>query len=142
MKLRSINFQILAIIFFLYNCSDNLNKVEPTTFELGDTLTIGYGKTLYNNSEDQSIKFDSVLTDSRCPINVICVWEGDAEVKFTISNDDNFIDFTLHTAKDYFSTDTTLFGYNIELIGLLPYPHTEIQHLITEYKAVIIIRGE
>lgn len=138
-KMKKNIFQTLGLAILLIYCSDAPNDIEDATFKLGDTLTIAYGETQFNSSQDLSINFDTILEDSRCPVDVVCVWEGNAEIKFILSSNDSFVDFTLNTAGSYFNTDTTLYGYEIELIDLLPYPHSQIQHPITDYKAVVLI---
>ncbi len=140
--MRIIYFQILALALFLFYCSDNPNGDEQENFELGKTFSINYGEILYQNALNLSIKFDTLVSDSRCPVDVVCVWEGEAEVKLKFSVNATFEDFTLHTNKNYFNTDTTLIAYNIELIDLLPYPHTELPHLMTENEVIIIISKE
>ena len=134
-----IKFIILVLTLSLFCCSDNPNSDEQNYFDLGKKFSINFGETLYHNTVNLSIKFDSLIGDSRCPVDVVCVWEGDAEIKLKFSANSIYNDFTLHTNKAYFNANTTLLDYKIELLDLLPYPNTEIQHLITQYEAEIVI---
>jgi hypothetical protein len=70
--------------------------------------------------------FDSVITDSRCPANVMCIWQGYAACKFSISSKGETYPFRLSTLKlpGYLSRDTVIAGYKIELLNLEPYPGT------------------
>ncbi|GAA4290134.1 hypothetical protein GCM10023163_03150 [Aestuariibaculum suncheonense] len=65
---------------------------------------------------------DSV-SDSRCPINVNCVWEGNAAVYFTLSSKHEDIPFTLNTFSN-FKQDTIINGITFSLVDVLPYPDT------------------
>jgi hypothetical protein len=118
-------------------CSDSINENE--TFNLSDTLTLNYGQTKFNSENNLSLQFYSLIGDSRCPEDVVCVWEGDAELKFKLTINNEQIYFTLHTARNYFNTDTTIWNYNINLIDVLPYPITTLQNKPEDYKAVIKI---
>ncbi|MCB0747260.1 MAG: hypothetical protein H6613_10415 [Ignavibacteriales bacterium] len=137
MKLKIYIALILPII--LCFCTDSINESNYRTFELSDTLTIKYHQILYNEQEDISIKFESLVGDSRCPIDAICVWEGDAEVKFSLKKNDTLFDFSLHTSKNYFNTDTLIIGYRIELIDVYPYPQSNVNYNLEEYSTKVII---
>jgi len=116
------------------------NEIEHVTFHLGDTLSINYGETLFDKEDNLSIKFENLISDGRCPIDVICNWEGDADIELKFINYSNVTSFSLHTAKSYFSANTTIDVYNIELIDLLPYPYSKFQIPISEYSAKIVIK--
>ena len=91
----------------------------------------GFEVTLYHcgsfipNSEVR-ICFDSLLSDSRCPIGMDCVWMGVGVGKFSLSTNGATYPFKLATtAMPYFGPkDTIVAGYKIELINLSPYPGT------------------
>jgi len=77
---------------------------------------------LYNSYENNlSFKIDSVLEDSRCPSGVMCIWEGNAKVRFDFSLNNKLTQFSLNTANS-FRRDTTITGYKIQLIRVNPYP--------------------
>ena len=137
MKLKIYTGLILSTTLFF--CTDSINESAYNSFDLNDTLTIEYNQILYNEEEDISIKFESLVGDSRCAIDAICVWEGDAEVKFSLKKNDTLFDFSLHTAKNYFSTDTLILGYRVELIDIYPYPQSNVNYNLEEYSAKIII---
>jgi hypothetical protein len=69
--------------------------------------------------------FDSLISDSRCPANAVCVWAGAAVAKFSLTKNGQPTSFTLSTLKfaDY-NKDTVLMGYKIEFVNLSPYPGT------------------
>lgn len=69
------------------------------------------------------------LSDSRCPANVVCVWEGVAIAKFSFKTNTSQHLLTLATKKfpNLTSTDTTVAGYHIQLLDVTPYPGTTPQ---------------
>ena len=134
-------FYFLVILSFLSTyCSDTLLDSERLFFELSDTLTIKYNQIFFNESEELSIKFEAINSDRRCPIDVTCVWEGDAELNYSFSSGNEKVNFHLHTAGSYFSKDTLMFGYNIELIDVYPYPHSKKEIKVEEYEAKMLIK--
>jgi hypothetical protein len=52
---------------------------------LGKAFELQVGQAATLTAEDLNITFDSITEDSRCPVNVGCVWEGRATVVITIS---------------------------------------------------------
>lgn len=128
----------ILIVCFTF-CNDSINEVDDKSFELSETFRIGYHDTFFNSEENLSIKFDSLILDGRCPIDVVCVWEGDAELRYILDDRKEKIIFSLHTAGSYFTKDTVLLGYNIGLIDVFPYPHSEIFHEVESYEATILI---
>ncbi|MEI9807362.1 MAG: hypothetical protein WDO16_05455 [Bacteroidota bacterium] len=70
--------------------------------------------------------FDSVVADSRCPKNVICIWQGAAVGKFTFTKlaETHTLTLATITSGPAFRKDTTISGYKIELLDLIPYPET------------------
>jgi hypothetical protein len=117
--------------------ADGLALKTHVPFNLGDTLTLGFRETAENVPTRTYIRFDSVLEDSRCPTDVVCVWEGNARLSFTMNDG---ITFSLNTHAG-FIRDTLLAGRGIGLIGVLPGPPEHGRRLDpAEYKAVLTIR--
>lgn len=71
------------------------------------------------------ICFDSLLTDSRCPKDVECVWKGTALIKVTFSEMGNSHQFVM-SLKDFpdlgYPSDTTINGHRIIFTDLIPHP--------------------
>ncbi|MBK7105639.1 MAG: hypothetical protein IPH62_10185 [Ignavibacteriae bacterium] len=137
--MRIIFFTISILVLTTF-CSDSITETE--SFNLFDDIIIEYNQKLVNDDENISIQFTELVGDSRCPIDAICVWEGDAEIKFRFSKNNSFEDFTLHTSINYFNADTLLFGYRIELVEVFPYPQINIEIPSKDYKVKIKIEKE
>lgn len=136
----------LLIIFILFTlfpgCDRMSNQITDNSasenFNLGDTVSVAYHQTLVNDEENISIRFKELIGDSRCPIDVCCFWQGDAEIQFTINAQDIIKDFNPHTAW-LSKQDTTLLDYNIKLIDVKPYKHTEFEYHPKQYEAYLVV---
>lgn len=60
---------------------------EPFTVQLGETVALA--------DEDATVRFDSVVRESRCPANVTCVRAGEAVAHFTLVEDGDATPFEL-----------------------------------------------
>jgi hypothetical protein len=131
-------FFTALFIFLVIQCRREYGRILSTedadTLVLGDTLSISYKDTLYNQDEAVFITFDSLIADSRCPIGVVCFWEGNAELSFVF----NKTRFSLNT-HPAFVTDTTLFEYKILLVQVYPYPHIDSTYTADRYRAEICV---
>ena len=93
-----------------------------------DSRTDSFNITLYDCSR-QSIEpyicFDSLITDSRCPIDAECIWQGTAQIKVSFHERGNTHRFIM-SLQNYpamgYPNDTTINGYRVQFVGLSPYP--------------------
>jgi hypothetical protein len=118
MSTRSSVLSILLVLisFGVASC-DSSNPIEVSA-KLSDTITIGINEVYQHKQPNFSLKIDSVLNDSRCPIDVQCFWEGNAEVRFKLSSlNSKTIMFNLNTAN-IFRKDTVIEGVKFKLIEL------------------------
>ena len=65
------------------------------------------------------IKFIKVLQDSRCPVNVTCVWAGNVKIELEIMGSDRKkFSISLNTGIE--PNTVSLQGYVLQLISILP----------------------
>jgi hypothetical protein len=86
-----------------------------------------------------NVCLDSVIEDSRCPLGVVCNWQGTAIAKFSVTINDHQQRVTFSTFKLWFPSDTILMEHKIEFIDLLPYPEINKSHDISEFRAELKI---
>ena len=139
------NFSIILTIVFVgcfacKNASEAFFLKDTIAYNLvlGDTSVIKVRETLINEEKGISILMDSVLSESRCPLGVECIWEGNAAVRFVFKSDNLETKFILNTAL--IPKDTTINGYKISLLNLLPYPIYSHPASYSEYHANIIVQ--
>ena len=115
-----------------YQCNCSCSDEDAEELTLNDTIDYKYSKLYCNAEYEIQLSFDSI-TDGRCPIGAMCVWEGNASVKLLIKQDgENDASFTLNTF-DGFLTDTTVNGIHYELIDMLPYPVIDKDYQLDDY---------
>ena len=87
MKLRS------AITVFVSACglviaSSGCSPVQTVaTVEPGVSFTLAPGQAATVRGTNTQITLKQVREDSRCPVDVTCVWEGDAKIEIVVSRD-------------------------------------------------------
>jgi hypothetical protein len=113
-----------------------------STLPLNDTIEIANFETKYNYEHNIVLRMDSVLNDSRCPSNVQCVWEGNAQVRFLFTVDSIRTDFVLNTHGGVqYNSDTIIGGYSIQLLDLIPYPEDPAEILQVEYYSEVTLKA-
>lgn len=73
---------LLCLLLALPACDSTSSVVSG---ELGKPSSISIGQTLSFAGEDLSIRFAEVISDSRCPTGVECVWAGEVSVAVQIT---------------------------------------------------------
>jgi len=53
-------------------------EVGAKTVSLGESFSLAVGQSASIDGEDLAIKFIDVIADSRCPSDVVCIWQGEA----------------------------------------------------------------
>jgi hypothetical protein len=81
------------------------------------------------------ITFTGVTGDSRCPVDVTCVWEGDAVAKIELSQPTSEAETReLHTASP---RSATYGSYQVELVRLDPAPRSTQTIPSASYRLVV-----
>ncbi|MDU9050918.1 MAG: hypothetical protein Q3M30_18875 [Candidatus Electrothrix sp. Rat3] len=105
----------------------------PQTFELQP-------KASKKVNKDLTIRFNTVLEDSRCPTDVQCPWEGNAEILLELSGGDLA---TVHLNTGGMFPRTEVYnGYTITLDDLKPHPVEGESIAENDYAAVLSIDVE
>ena len=76
--------------------------------KIGETFAVG----------DLRLTFQRVANDSRCPIDAVCVWAGDAEIALRIEQGSQAAVAALHTHLE--PKQTVWNGYTIQFVSLAP----------------------
>ncbi|HEX2395730.1 MAG TPA: hypothetical protein VHI78_10305 [Bacteroidales bacterium] len=148
MKFRII---LLAGVFYFASCdkSEDTKDLLPVSMGyemnykmysgtgLNDTIYIDYRSCIQDYAKQNRVCFDSVLSDSRCPKNVVCIWAGEATARFTI---DDFRNSPVQADLRLGTLDTLIQGLRISFVALEPYPDFNNPHKTEEYKAGIVIK--
>ena len=107
---------------------------KPETFSLRN----GAQRTVVRG--ELTIKFVTVMEDSRCPVDVNCIWAGNAKIQVKVT------DRRGHTKMMELNTNGEPKGdqfgpYAISLVNLTPKP-TQRKHTPSRYNARLSIQRE
>lgn len=101
------------------------NPASYSPLKDGSSKTLKLGQTLQFmvNGKAVDVTFVSVLEDSRCPKNVVCIWEGLAKLQFKVSiasmNLSKVIEPVLRAGHPQLA-QMTVGDVGLDLVGLNP----------------------
>ena len=109
--------------------------------EIPDDFEFGIEKSFQLNGEYQStdrlVKFKlTEINDSRCPSDVVCVWEGMVSVKLSMEKPVAGI----IELNSYNNTADTLANYVFELMDVLPYPISTQTTDLEDYEVILKVK--
>jgi len=130
--------KILPLVFIL-SCT----QFSELPFPYIDSVPVGdVPVTIHLNFKQEvvidnklKLRFEGVGADSRCPIDVMCVWAGDGEVFLNISTGNYSQRYTVHTTLE--PREIVIENYLIQLINLLPAPRSDRRIKPEEYNVDI-----
>lgn len=111
------------------------NSQTVTQQELGRAFSMKVGESIQLN--DLRLTFRSVEGDSRCPIDAICVWAGDAEIALRIEQGGKAAIAALHTTLE--PKKTVWDGYTIQLVSVSPARRADVPVKTEDYRAEILV---
>ena len=118
---KMLNFFFVFFTFFLlFACNENENEPVLVDTKFGETLTLKIGEMVEVNGEELTIVFDKIIADSRCPIGVDCVWEGQAEVNLLVNQTKEVL-VIMRAGHEELAKDT-LDNLVFTLLTVNPYP--------------------
>lgn len=86
-----------------------------------DTLNLRLGQQKFVSNGKLTVKFLSVVEDSRCPINARCIWAGNAKIRVSVAKGRaaaRIIELETRSGQD----GVTMYGYRFTLANLSPHP--------------------
>lgn len=109
---------------------DTQVNMYSSSLTIGERLDIG----------NRSLKFNEVISDSRCPQGVTCIWAGEAIISVEVYEDGKCIEEKLISVTSTnipldFSAENII--YNIAGLSLNPLPSVNKQTLPEEYKLMM-----
>ena len=117
--------------------------VSPTLaeppYEIGRPFELAVGQTATFGRDGLEVGFKGVPSDSRCPADVMCVWEGDAHVQIWAHDPDRAqTDLDLHTFRGY-EREASFGPYVIRLLQVVPYPRTDTELDPDDYTVTLVV---
>jgi len=119
-------YATLLLDAFLAACSSGgygpTDSGTPSPSE--GSVSVAVGERVAVGATGVTIEFRAVTEESRCPLNAVCVWEGNGQVELTLASGYGATrDATLNTSLEPRRVDFA--GLRIILSGLAPHPTGE-----------------
>ena len=142
-RLKQVVGYVIWIMVGLSTACGGSTAAPQPKFLLGDVFTIGMGETAVIESENLTVTFDSVIGDYRCPSQVNCAEEGQAEGVITIQQSEGepvALEFNTNSSPDL-NRQSFVFGdYVVDLQSLDPYPQEPDKPIEVEtYRVTLVI---
>jgi hypothetical protein len=129
---------MLITIAVVTACNNDADTTFSKTIVSGNIVTIRLKETLQDKTGYVRLRMDAV-SDSRCPINALCIWAGNGAVTFTLFVNGNPSILTLNTTLGPKAISSQ--GYKVTLLELLPYPGS-VNYNADSYYAFVRIEKE
>jgi uncharacterized repeat protein (TIGR01451 family) len=139
---RTDIFDVMVILEHVVETSEITEcGISGAEVQLGQNFRLKIGEAALVKSEKLRFRFLEVSEDSRCPLDVVCVWEGQATVVagLTVEGKDPVeISLTLRAGHDQLATEE-VGEYAVNLVGLDPYPISTRPTQPADYIATFLI---
>lgn len=128
MKIKLTLFLFLTFVFGAFQTLEAQTKEQQK-------IQINKQKTFLKSK--LTVKFFSLIEDSRCPEGVNCIHAGNAQIKIEVSKNGEKKIFEVNT--NIGPKGATFDGYAIELISLTPVPKENIRINRNGYVATFVV---
>ena len=123
--MKSLGARTIGIAVFGWLClfSGAGFAQESSPPKLGEEFELAVHQTVQISAENISVTFQEVLEDSRCPIDVTCIWAGLAEVSLQVAASSQERELSLSTSPP--DNSTVFENYTFWLIKVRPVPRSD-----------------
>lgn len=83
------------------------------------------------------VAFVELIEDSRCPTDANCIWAGNAKIRVRVTKSGKSKLIELNTMAN--GTAPEFAGHQFKLVGLTPYPRSDIRIDRNGYEATIAV---
>jgi hypothetical protein len=131
----------ILIACVLLISSAGCSGIQPAVIvEPGASFTLAPGQTATVRGTDTRITFRRVSEDSRCPVDVTCVWEGDAKIEIVIDPNGPAGPRILSITPP--NNETRAGNLRIRFVGLSPVPRQADGNVPRNYLAEFVAEPE
>jgi hypothetical protein len=128
---------MMAACLAMAACGNKVGTPSSEKIPLGREFTLAVGQSAVVDA-DVRLTLKNVSDDSRCPVDVTCVWEGDAKVAVEVLTPTPREEHELHTSgRD--SHEAKHGAYRITLVKLEPAPRSTATISQGDYRATLVV---
>ncbi len=132
-ELMTLRACLAGLVFALLLAHCGGGPIGPSV-PLNEEFVVAPGDSVQIETTSRRIRFVGVISDSRCPTDVVCIQAGDAIVRIEITSAQGGELFDLHTADERPAIDGDLI---IILVRLVPAPVSTRPIAPDEYRATL-----
>ena len=104
----------------------------------GEPVALGVGQTVGIEGSGDTLAFTGVTSDSRCPVNVRCVWAGEAVLAFELRHHGAVVARSV-TVSPSVDASGVLGPYRLAVLSLEPEPTAATAIPPADYEATIVL---
>lgn len=138
--MKILHLKITAFLvtsLFAIEMSSSALATDVMSPKINEKFQLKINQTAYIQSENLEITLQKIQ-DSRCPLGVTCVWEGEAKVEINVLHEkQNLGNFNLTSRNNLGMAQ--FMNYDLDLIGVEPYPQSEKQTQLSDYSVTLIV---
>ncbi len=139
MKFGASGWRMPAALLFTMSVGCASIPTQPSPLPLGKSFELRAGASATVQG-GLTIVFERVASDSRCPMDALCVWAGDATLSLRLSASTGQPAIReLHTQDS--GSELSYSNCTIALIGLAPYPRSDRPIQASDYVATFSVAG-
>lgn len=125
---------------FLAACASGGNGPSMPTPAVNEEFTLAPGQTAGVSGTSIRLTFERVSEDSRCPVDVTCIWEGDAVVVLKVKIEADEVTREVHTQGGEPRSRRAPAGeYVVTLVRLDPAPRSTAAIEPSAYRATLVV---
>jgi len=110
----------------------------PSSVPLGQEFSLRPGASATIEGTGLTVRFRTVMSDSRCPADVVCVHPGEAVVSLGADFPGGALTWQASTASP---ADVAVAGHFVSLVRLAPYPFSAAPIAPRDYRATLLVRS-
>ena len=117
-----IGFLAIALVSLGQESFAQSSESMSMEANLDSQFLLQFNQSAEIKSEDITITFLNVTSDSRCASDVTCVWQGQAEIELDVKRGEEMSTVSLSIGGDSTPEESIFNSYLIQLVDLSPYP--------------------
>ncbi len=111
---------VVLVVLLIAGCEERNEVINPGNVSYPLVANLHPGESYSIPQSGFRVTFDSVTSDSRCPVGYSCFWQGDGATRLSVFAESDVAACTLHTTLT--PQQIAAGGHIIRLTRLSPYP--------------------